>query len=170
MKHFSFKLAALALAGVLAASTGAQAGGLYDDDDTGYSNGSGNGNGNGYGNGGYSGSYNRQSLRQYCYENPYDDACEDYRPQRKTYKKSYGYGNGYGNGNGRCAALIRAVGKRNLVTAFARNSARFAWRREVRAVHGDQYSDWGNARGADIDCTHYGALKSCVAVATPCRD
>jgi hypothetical protein len=151
MKHFSFKLAAMALAGMLSASTAAQAGGLdhHDDDD-----------GNGY-----SGSYSRQSLKQYCYENPSADACEDYRPYKKHYyKKQYSY-----EDNGRCAALIRSAGKRNLVAAFARNSARFAWRREVQAVHGGQYANWNNARNGYITCTSYGALKACVATATPCR-
>jgi hypothetical protein len=150
MKLFSFKLAAMALAGVLAASSGAQAGGLYDDDDN-----------------GHSGTYQRKSLAQYCYENPYSDVCDDDdRPAKKQYyKKQYSY-----DGNGGCAALIRAAGKRNLVTAFARNSARFAWRREVQAVHGGQYANWHNARNADITCSHYGALKACVATATPCRN
>lgn len=151
MKIFSFKLVAIALAGVLAASAGAQAGGLHDDD---------NGNGNGY-----SGSYGGKSFQQYCYENPYDDACDDDQPKKHYRKKHYSY-----EGNGRCAALIRAAGKRNLVTAFARNSARFAWRREVQAVHGGQYASWHNARNPHITCTRYGALKACTATATPCRN
>lgn len=150
MKLFSFKFAAVALAGVMAATSAAYAGDAYSDDDN-----------------GYSGSYNRQSLRQYCYENPYDDACEGYGGGYKKhyYKKQYSY-----DGGGNCAALIRASGKRNLVTAFARNSARFAWRREVQAVHGGQYANWSNARNPHITCTTYGALKACTATATPCRN
>lgn len=146
MKNFSIPFIAIALVGMVAAS-GAQAGGLYDDDDN-----------------GYSGNYNRQSLSQYCRENPYDDECAGYRRQhepRRSYKKSYH--------DGRCAPLIRAVGKRNLVTAFARNSARFAWSRETRFVHGDQYANWNYARNAEIVCTRVGAVKSCVAKAIPCR-
>lgn len=149
MKLFSFKFAAVALAGVMAATTVAQAGDSYSDDDN-----------------GYSGSYNRQSLRQYCYENPYDDACDNGGGYKKRHhEKRYSY-----EGGGHCAAHIRAAGKRNLVTAFARNSARFAWRREVQAVHGGQYANWNNARNADITCTSYGALKACTATATPCRN
>ena len=107
MKYFSLRMTAYAWAGIILAAP-AQAGGLFDSDDN-----------------GYSGSYNRQNLNVYCDRYPDDDACDD-EPQykRKTYRKSY-----HGV---RCAALIRAAGKRNLVTAFARNSARFAWRRETR--------------------------------------
>jgi hypothetical protein len=143
MKYFSLKMTAYALAGIILAAP-AQAGGLFDSDDN-----------------GYSGSYNRQNLNVYCDRYPADDACDD-EPQykRKTYEKSYQ--------GGRCAALIRAAGKRNLVTAFARNSARFAWRRETRAVHGNQYANWHNARNPQITCTRIGALKSCMARGTPC--
>jgi hypothetical protein len=144
MTHFSLKMTALALAGIIAAAP-AQAGGLFDSDDN-----------------GYPGSYNRQNLDAYCDLHPDDDACDD-EPQykKKTYKKSHH--------SDRCAALIRAAGKRNLVTVFARNSARFAWRREARAVHGNQYANWHNARNPQITCTRIGALKSCIARATPCR-
>ena len=148
MKNFSKTLTVFAVAGVMALATGAQAGGLFDDDDD----------------NGYSNNYNRQSLSSYCHEHPYDDACDPYA-KRNQHRKSYGKP----HYNGRCAALVRAVGKRNLVTAFARNSARFAWRREARFVHGEQYANWNYARGAEISCTHIGALKSCVATATPCR-
>ncbi len=145
MNTYSLKLMALALAGLVAAAPGAKAGGLYDGDDTGYTP--------------------RANLDAYCDRNPYDDACggndePQYRPHRH-HKKTYN--------NGHCTALIRAVGKRNLVTAFARNSARFAWRRETRFVHGEQYANWNNAHNAEITCTRYGALKSCEARATPCR-
>jgi len=147
MKVFSAKIVALTVAGVLAASSGAQAGGLFDKDDN-----------------GYSGSYNRQSLDAYCDRRPYDDACRGYdRPQygQKHYRKKVH--------NYRCRALIRAAGKRNLIPLFARNSARFAWKREVRAVHGAQYAKWHNARNPRITCTRHGGLKACVARATPCR-
>jgi hypothetical protein len=163
MKHIPLKLTAMAVAGLIAMATGAQAGGLYDsDDDKVYS-----GNDKGYSDddNGYSNQYNRQSLSSYCYKNPYDDACD---PYAKKYHKKKTYNNSYGSG-GRCAALIRAVGKRNLVRGFARNSARFAWARETRFVHGDQYASWHNARNAHISCTRVGALNSCVATATPCR-
>lgn len=146
MKMYMLKVVALTLAGILAVAAGARAGGLYDGDDN-----------------GYSGNYNRQNLDAYCDLYPENDSCGGYNePQykKKTYKPYH---------NGRCAALIRAAGKRNLVTAFARNSARFAWRREVRAVHGPQYANWRNARNAYVECARYGALKECVARATPCR-
>lgn len=142
------KITALAFAGMIALASGAQAGGLYDDDD----------------NTGSSSQYNRQSLSSYCYKNPDDDACDPYAKrhyQKKNYSNSHS--------SGRCAALIRAVGKRNLVTTFARNSARFAWTRESRFVHGDQYANWRNARNAHISCSRVGALNSCVATGTPCR-
>jgi hypothetical protein len=141
------KAGALALAGMIAVASNAQAGGLYDGDDN-----------------GFSGKYNRQSLDVYCDQNPYDDACNGYdKPayRKKVHKKRHH--------DNHCRALIRAAGKRNLVTAFARNSAIFAWRREVRAVHGAQYMNWNNARNAYIECNRYGGLKECVARATPCR-
>lgn len=143
------KITALAFAGMMILASGAQAGGLYDDDDD---------------DNGTASRYNRQSLSSYCYKNPYDDACDPYAKrqyQKKRYDGSYS--------SGRCAALVRAVGKRNLVTAFARNSARFAWAREARFVHGDQYANWNNARNARITCTRVGALNNCEATATPCR-
>ena len=156
MKIRSFKIVALALTGLLVAASGAQAGGLYDYDDN-----------------GYSGKYNRQNLDAYCDLHPYDDACDSYDEpsyKKKTYKKSYkkkSYKKSHYNG--RCRALIRASGKRNLVRAFARNSARFAWRREARAVHGSQYMNWRNARNFRITCTRFGAFKECIARGTPCR-
>lgn len=143
MKLLSVKWAGLALAGLLAASVNAQAGGQYD--------------------------YKpKPTLDAFCDLNPYDDACggNDYddepRYQKKHYRKKSHY-------NNNCAAYIRAAGKRNLVRGFARNSALFAWRREVRAVHGSQYANWHNARNAEITCSREGALKSCVAKATPCK-
>jgi hypothetical protein len=147
MKHFPLKLTVLALAGVMTVAAGAKAGGLYDDDDDGYSS-----------------HYNRHSLSSYCYQHPEDDDCD---PYAKRYHHKPHYNSSHSGG--RCAALVRAVGKRNLVTAFARNSARFAWSREARFVHGDQYANWNYARNADITCTRIGALKSCEATATPCR-
>lgn len=148
MKSFSAKLTVLALAGAMALATGARAGGLFDDDDD----------------VAYSSQYNRQSLSSYCYEHPYDDDCDpsdrdDHR--KRNYNKSHS--------DGRCVAAVRAAGKRNLVTVFARNSALFAWRREARSVHGEQYANWNNARSVDISCSKIGVLKSCVATATPCR-
>ncbi len=148
MQTYLLKAAALALASILTVTAGANAGGLYDGDDN-----------------GYSGNYNRHNLDAYCDRNPHHDRCSGYdeprQYQSRTYKKTYH--------DGRCAALIRAAGKRNLVTAFARNSARFAWRREVRAVHGSQYSNWHKARNAYVECKYYGGFKECVARATPCR-
>lgn len=160
MKVFSLKLTALALAGMMIAAPGAQAGGLYDDDD--------------YNNPAHS---NRNTLATYCQQYPDAVICNDdrgYEPQyepryerrhyqeRRYHKPKRAY-------NGHCRAVIRAVGKRNLVRGFARNSARFAWKREVREVHGAQYADWRNARNFSIECTRHGALKSCVARGTPCR-
>lgn len=118
-------------------------------------------NGNDYG-----GGYSRDSLSRYCYENPYAERCDPYpdRPRpsyKKKANKSY---------NGNCAAKIRAAGKRNVVKGFARNSALFAWRRETRAVHGEQYANWRRARNTDIVCNRVtGLLTSCIAVGTPCR-
>ena len=144
------KITALAFAGMIALASGAHAGGLYDNDDD--------------DNNGTSSQYKRQGLSSYCYKNPNDDACDpyakgDYRP--KSYDGSYTAG--------RCAPLVRAVGKRNLVLGFARNSARFAWAREARFVHGEQYAHWGRARNSHISCTRVGALSSCEATATPCQ-
>ena len=150
MKLFSLKLAALAFAGLLAASSGAQATGLYDNDNTFPKFGE---------------RYSDNDYEDYCEEHPRASGCEDYREERREYrhyKKKKAVSN-------RCAALIRAVGKRNVVKAFAGNSARFAWRREVRDVHGTQYSNWNNARSADINCTTTGILFSCTARATPCK-
>lgn len=147
MKIYLLKIGALTLAGIVAVAAGAQAGSLYDGDDN-----------------GYSGGYNRQNLDVYCDQNPYADACGGYdepRYKKKAYKKP--------RYNNHCRALIRAAGKRNIVTAFARNSARYAWRREVRAVHGPQYMNWNNARNAYIECTRIGGLKECVARGTPCQ-
>ncbi len=93
-----------------------------------------------------------------------DDDCPPHGKgnyQQNSYNGSYTAG--------RCAALVRAVGKRNVVLGFARNSARFAWTREARFVHGDQYANWGRARDAHISCTLVGALNSCEATATPCH-
>jgi hypothetical protein len=144
MKLLSVKWAGLALAGLLAASVNAQAASPYD--------------------------YKpKPTLDAFCDLNPYDDVCggddyDDDEPayQKKRYKKKSHY-------NNNCAAYIRAAGKRNLVRGFARNSALFAWRREVRAVHGSQYANWNNARNAEITCSREGALKACVAKATPCK-
>jgi hypothetical protein len=148
MNRFS-KITALAFAGMIALASGAQAGGLYDNDDD---------------DNGASSNYNRQSLSSYCYKNPYDDACDPYAKQHYPKKRHSG-----SYASGRCAALVRAVGKRNLVLSFARNSARFAWAREARFVHGDRYANWGQARNTHISCTRVGALNSCEATATPCH-
>ena len=141
------KITALAVAGMIALAAGAQAASLYDDDDEKDS------------------SSDRQSQSSYCYKHPYDDACDTDARQRR-------YRENGDNGSytaGRCAPLVRAVGKRNLVRAFARNSARFSWAREARFVHGDQYANWYNARNAHISCMRVGGLSSCEATATPCR-
>jgi hypothetical protein len=149
MKTTPFKMAAFAVVGIIALASGAQAGGLYDSDDD----------------NGYFSQYERKSPSNYCYENPYDDACDPYANKKHYKKKSYSHS----HNSGRCAALIRAVGKRNLIRGVARNSARFAWRRETRFVHGEQYANGHSARNAHISCTRVGALSSCVATATPCR-
>ena len=145
MNKFS-KITAIAFAGMLALASGAQAGGLYDNDDNDDND--------------TTSQYNQQSPGSYCDQN--DDDCDPHA--KRDYGKSY-------NGSytaGRCAPLVRAVGKRNLVLGFARNSARFAWAREARFVHGEQYANWGRARDAHISCTRVGALNSCEATATPC--
>ena len=149
MSKFS-KITAIVFAGMIAVASGAQAGGLYDNDDD---------------DNGTTSQYNRQSLSSYCYKNPYDDACGPYAKREYRNKR---YGDSYTAG--RCAPLVRAVGKRNLVLAFARNSARFAWAREARFVHGEQYGSWGQARNAHISCTRVGVLNSCEATATPCQN
>lgn len=140
------RVAALAFAGMLVAASAGQAAGLYDDDDD------------------AAPSQYRSQHGLYCYKHPYDDACAPYA--RRSYEPQHDV---YSDGSRRCAALVRAVGKRNLFLTFARNSARFAWVREARFVHGDQYADWNHARDAEIACTREGALNSCEAVATPCR-
>ncbi len=153
MKTFSLKLTALAFAAAMVAASGAHAASLFDDDDD-----------------GKSGAYHRQG--QYCEEHPYADTCESDRDRPypdRTYRHSYDRDDDRDYDRDRCVALVRAVGKRNLVTVFARNSARFAWIRETRFVHGDQYANWNIARDAEIVCTRIGALKSCEAIATPCR-
>ncbi len=144
MRKFSVKLGAAALA--LCALTGAaKAGGdLYDDDSS-------------YGD-------RRGDLSRLCYQHPDDPRCDPgtdrYRPSRPSY--SYG--------EGRCAATIRAAGKRFLFPAFARNSAILSWQREARAVHGPAFASWSEARGTSISCGPAGgALTGCVAVARPCR-
>lgn len=149
MTRLSLKLGAAALA-LCALGGAAQAGGSLDDDDS------------------YSGSgYQRKSLSKLCYQYPEDPRCDNDNGYRYKPKKSYSYG----NGGGGCAATIRAAGKRNLFGAFARNSAIFSWRREVRAVHGPAYASWGRARRASVSCGHGGgALTACVATASPCRD
>lgn len=156
MKLIPLKITAVALAGLLAASSGAQATGLYDNDKT-FPNFP-------------SSTKAGYDHEEYCEEHPYTDGCEEYREERrehrhykrKTYKKKKVV-------NHRCRALIRAVGKRNLVKAFARNSARFAWRRESRAVHGRAFANWRNADNAYISCDRHGALFSCTARGTPCK-
>jgi hypothetical protein len=141
------KITALAVAGMIALGSGARAASLYDDDDD------------------KDLSYNRRSLSSYCYKHPYDEAC-DPNAKRRHYRDN---GDDGSYTAGRCAPLVRAVGKRNLVLAFARNSARFSWSREARFVHGDQYANWYNARNAHISCMRVGGLSSCEATATPCR-
>jgi len=148
MKFVPIKMAALALAGLMTAAPGAHASSsLYDFDDN-----------------RYTGSYD--ARQSYCDKHPYAPDCrydDDYNhvQPKKVYKKK--------RHSHRCAAYIRAAGKRNLVTAFARNSARFAWKREVRAVHGRDFTKWYNARNAEIICRRHGLLKACVAKATPCK-
>jgi hypothetical protein len=153
MKLFSLKLSALALAGLLAVSSGAQATGLYDADsiET-FPN--------------FSSRDDDNDYEDYCEEHPRASGCGDYREERREYREHKRARKAVSH---RCAALIRAAGKRNVVKAFARNSARFAWRREVRAVHGTPYSNWNSARNGDISCTRTGLLFSCTARATPCK-
>jgi len=145
MTTFAFRFAAAAAFALCAAAGAVQAGDLSGDD--GYA----------------SQDYRRQTPSRYCYTHPYDARCNP--GVRNVKPKSTAY-----SGGKRCETSIRAVGKRNLVTAFARNSAIFAWQREVRFVHGDNYAAWSLARRASIICDRAtGALKSCVAVAGPCR-
>lgn len=157
MKTFSITMGVAALALVSLAGV-ARAGGDLDD------------GGNGYGD---DTSYRRQSLSRLCYQHPEDPRCEapSYRPRprpRPAPSYSGGYSGGYGGGS--CAATIRSAGKRNLIGAFARNSAVFSWQREVRAVHGPAYANWGSARRASVSCGPAGgALTGCVATASPCR-
>jgi hypothetical protein len=178
MNKFS-TITALAFAGMLAIAPGAQAGGLYDNDD--YDNRAASeydrkspGINDEHDNGATS-EYDQQSLssnddddngaasehdQQSLSSNDDDDNGVTSRYNHQSYNGSYTAGS--------CAPLIRAVGKRNLVLGFARNSARFAWTREARFVHGEQYANWGRARDAHISCTRVGALNSCEATATPC--
>jgi hypothetical protein len=144
-----FNISALAFAGLIAIAASAQAGGLYDSDDD-YDT---------------SRNYTRQSLSDYCYKHPYDDACGSYTKRDYRRKPDYSYGS---YTVGRCAPLVRAVGKRNLFLGFARNSAMFAWAREARFVHGEGYGNWNNSRDAHIECTRIGGLNSCEATAKPC--
>lgn len=144
MTRFALKFGAAAALAFCAMAGAAQAGGDIDTgDDT---------------------SYRRQSLSSLCYRHPEDPRCEP-APRRHKPRPapSYGYDRA-------CGPTVRAAGKRNLIPAFARNSALFAWRREARAVHGPAYANWGSARGASISCGPAGgALTGCVASATPCR-
>jgi hypothetical protein len=107
-------------------------------------------------------SYGREPSSRFCYKNPEDPRCDTeprrYKPRPPRYEDAA------------CGPTVRAAGKRNLFPGFARNSALFAWQREVRAVHGQQYARWSNARRASISCGPAGgALTGCVAVAVPCR-
>lgn len=67
-----------------------------------------------------------------------------------------------------CGALIRSAGKKNLVRAFARNSAVFAWKREAKYVYGRGHGYWSEARGKRIECHPEGAFVRCVAKGHPC--
>ena len=144
MTRFALKFGAMAALALCAIAGAAQAGGSFDDDDNGY---------------------RRQSLSSLCYRHPDDARCEPtparrYRPRPAP---SYGY-------DRTCGPTVRAAGKRNLIPAFARNSALFSWQREVRAVHGPAYASWSNARRSQVSCGPAGgALTGCVATATPCR-
>ncbi|MBX2805833.1 MAG: hypothetical protein KTR19_07670 [Hyphomicrobiales bacterium] len=151
MKLVSLQLTVLALAGLLAASSGAQATGLYDDDKSFPK---------------FSDRYDDNDFDDYCDEHPHASGCSNYRDEPRHYKKKRVKKKVVSH---RCAALIRAAGKRNVVKTFARNSARFAWRRETRAVHGTRFSNWQNARNANISCTRTGLVFSCTARATPCK-
>jgi hypothetical protein len=192
MNKFS-TITALAFAGMLAIAPGAQAGGLYDNDDddnrvTSEYNRKSPGINDDHDNGatseysqqspssnddddnGVTSQYSQQSpssnddddngaTGQYNQQSPSSDCDDDdCAPQAKGNHQQKSYNGSYTAGS--CAALVRAVGKRN--------SARFAWTREARFVHGDQYANWGRARDAHISCTRVGALSSCEAIATPC--
>jgi hypothetical protein len=101
-------------------------------------------------------------LSRLCDRHPDDARCDPDVPRYKARKPAY-----YGPV---CGPTVRAAGKRNLFSGFARNSALFAWQREVRAVHGGQYASWSLARRPSISCGPAGgALTGCVAVAIPCR-
>jgi hypothetical protein len=143
MTSFALKFGAAAALALLTSVGAAQAGGDLDYDDRGY---------------------RRESLSRLCYRHPEDPRCD---PAPRRYKPrpapSYGYSRA-------CGPTVRAAGKRNLIPAFARNSALFAWRREARAVHGPAYANWAYARGGSVSCGPAGgALTGCVATATPCR-
>ena len=112
----------------------------------------------------YGSGYRRESLGGVCDRHPDDARCEpgSYRPSYRPAPRPY-----YG---GACTGSIRAAGKRNLIGAFARNSAILSWQRETSAVHGPQYASWGLARSASVSCGPAGgALTGCVAIARPCR-
>ena len=142
MTNLVIKFGAAAVLALCAMAGVAQAGGDLDDNDYGY---------------------RRESLSRLCYKHPEDPRCEPaprrYRPRPAP---SYGYDHA-------CGPTVRAAGKRNLIPAFARNSAMFAWRREVKAVHGPAYANWGAARQVSISCGPAGGLTGCVATARPCR-
>jgi hypothetical protein len=143
MTRLAIKLGAAAALAMFAMAGAAQAGGSLDDDDYGY---------------------RPQSLSRLCYKHPEDPRC-DPAPRRYKPRPAPSYSNSRA-----CGPSVRAAGKRNLIPAFARNSAMFSWRREVRAVHGPAYANWAYARRAQISCGPAGgALTGCVATATPCR-
>lgn len=103
-----------------------------------------------------------RALSRICDRHPDDARCDPDGPRYKARKPAYH--------GAVCGPTVRAAGKRNLFPGFARNSALFAWRREVRAVHGGQYASWSLARRPSISCGPAGgALTGCVAVAIPCR-
>jgi hypothetical protein len=135
------KLGAAAVLAVCALAGGAWAGSLDDRD--------------GYGK-------DRETYGTFCERYPDHSRCVPDGPRHKPNKAAY-----YGQV---CGPTVRAAGKRNLFPAFARNSALFAWRREVRAVHGGEYASWSLARRPAISCGPAGgALTGCVATAIPCR-
>ena len=140
MTNRIFKLGGAAVLAVCVMAGGAWAGSLDDADD--YRDGRG--------------------LSRLCDRHPDDARCDADGSRYKPSKPAY-----YG---AVCGPTVRAAGKRNLFPGFARNSALFAWQREVRAVHGGHYASWSLARRPSISCGPAGgALTGCVAVATPCR-
>lgn len=63
----------------------------------------------------------------------------------------------------------RSWGKHSLTMFGARASARLAWKRASRALHGTRYDTWWPSRGKSMRCyTNRDGRKRCLAGARPC--